>query len=318
MSMKTSVTTWAWKSKNRLRRAVTHAGRRAACRSRIIASLTSYPPRIGGVHVAIQSLLAQRVLPDMIVLWLCEQDFPNKERDLPQSLLDMRAHDVVIRWVPENLKPHKKYFWALQEYHDDIVILFDDDLVYPNTCIADLMVMHERFPQAIAATRTHLMMFNEDGSLKPYDQWMYEAPAHHPQLVGKPSLRLFATTGFGTLFPPNIMPQATFDEETIRRCALNADDIWLKVMEVAGRIPVVSATTNQLIDLMPVGEAMEQCRFTYVPDTQDVALCHDNAESGGNDVILADTLADPKVRQLLDGDFAKLVWDDELERAIGE
>lgn len=317
MSMKTSIATWIWKSKNRLRRAVTHAVRRVARRPRIIASLTSYPPRIGGVHVAIQSLLAQRMLPDKIVLWLCEQDFPNKEKDLPQSLLEMRSHDVVIRWVPENLKPHKKYFWALQEYQDDIVILFDDDLVYPNTCIAELMAMHERFPKAIAATRTHMIMFNDDGSLKPYDQWIYEAPAHYPELVGKPSMRLFATTGFGTLFPPHILPQQTFDVEAIRESALNADDIWLKVMEVAGRIPVVAATTNQLIDMMPVDEAMEKRRFTYVPDTQDVALCHDNAESGGNDVILADTLANSKVRRVLDGDFARLVRDDKLGQLVG-
>ena len=49
---------------------------------RIIASLTSYPPRIGTVHMAIQSLLAQKCLPDLVVLWLYRGDFPNGEADI--------------------------------------------------------------------------------------------------------------------------------------------------------------------------------------------------------------------------------------------
>lgn len=318
MSFTESARVWAWESKNRLRRALTHAVRRIKGERRIIASLTSYPPRIGTLHLAVRSLLAQRTLPDKIVIWLYEGDFPNKEKDLPESLMHLIGHDVVIRWVSENLKPHKKYYWALQEFRNDIVILFDDDLIYPNTCIAELIAMHRKYPDAIAATRTHLMMFNEDGTLKPYDQWIYEAPAKCPAMVGKPSMRLFATTGFGTLFPPNILPEETFDVQTICAAALNADDVWLKVMEVAGRIPVVSATTNQLIDNIPIDQAMAEHRFTYVPETQDVALCHSNAENGGNDVIIADTLSCPKVKEALGGKFQELVRDDAFDRLLGE
>mgnify|MGYP000110984866 CR=1 FL=1 len=118
--------------KTRLRRAGTHVLRVVKHRRpRIIVSMTSYPARINTVHLAIRSLLAQKVLPDKIVLWLCKSDFPNRETDLPQTLRDVLWHDVEIRWVDEDLKPHKKYFWALQEFPDDYVITTDDGFAVP-------------------------------------------------------------------------------------------------------------------------------------------------------------------------------------------
>lgn len=113
-------------TKNRFRRFATHTLRRARNEQRIIASLTSYPPRIHTAHLAIRSLLAQKTLPDLIVLWLYTGDFPNREADLPQELLDVLARDVQIRWVEQDLKPHKKYYWAFQEFPDELVITFDE------------------------------------------------------------------------------------------------------------------------------------------------------------------------------------------------
>ncbi len=164
---------WFRVKKNRLRRAGTHVLRVVKHRRpRIIVSMTSYPARINTVHLAIRSLLAQKVLPDKIVLWLCKSDFPNREADLPQSLRDVLWHDVEVRWVDDDLKPHKKYFWALQEFPDDYVITTDDDLLYRNTMIGDLLAAHEAHPHAVAAVRTHLIMFNEDGSRTNYEDLM--------------------------------------------------------------------------------------------------------------------------------------------------
>ena len=316
MSMSIDIRAWFWESKNRVRRTTTHLGRRIASKQRIIASLTSYPPRMATIHLAIRSILAQRTLPDKVVLWLYEGDFPNREADLPDTLMHLIGHDVVIRWVSENLKPHKKYYWALQEFSKDLVITFDDDLVYPNTYISELMKAHRAHPEAVIAARTHLMMFNEDGSLKPYDQWIYEAPARYPSMVNKPSMRLFATSGAGTLFPTNVMPPETFDMAAIRATALNADDVWLKVMQVIGHVPVVAATANQIIANIPLAEAQTRNRLAYVPDTQEEALCHANTEAGGNDVILADTLAYPTVHNALKEAFPLLVRDDALDKFL--
>ncbi|RMA45441.1 hypothetical protein CI603_06345, partial [Bifidobacterium sp. wkB338] len=101
--------------------------------------MTSYPARIETVHLAIKSLLAQKTLPDVIILWLCRSDFPGGERDLPSSLKDLLWMDVQVRWVDDDLKPHKKYYWALRKFSNDLVVTVDDDLIYRNTMIGDLL-----------------------------------------------------------------------------------------------------------------------------------------------------------------------------------
>lgn len=291
--------------KNRCRRWGTRMIRRMCVdRPRIIVSMTSYPARINTVHMAIRSLLAQKMLPDCVVLWLCESDFPNREADLPESLLEILSKDVQIRWVREDLRPHKKYYWALQEYRDDYVIIVDDDLLYRNSMIGDLMKTHKIFPNAVVAARTHLITFDQHGRVLPYEQWVYEAPHYHHALVGKASRRLFATNGAGTLYPPQVhMPQETFNMADIQRLCLTADDLWLKVMQLRVDIPVVAATDDQLL--------------RYVPGTQgEEALCHENTENGANNVILAAILDALRTDYGWTRQFAEMVWDPTLDEYV--
>lgn len=315
MNISTKLRIWVWESKNKLRRTLTHFARRLMGRQRIIVSLTSYPPRMATIHECIRSILAQRTLPDKIVLWLYEGDFPNREKDLPATLIHLLAHDVVIRWVSEDLKPHKKYFWALQEFNKDLVVIFDDDMIYPNNYITELMEAHRNHPEAIAAIRTHLITFNDDGSLKPYNDWIFEAPAHYPALVNHPSMQLIATGCSGMLFPPDAMPSMTFDAEAIRATSLNADDLWLKIMQVVGRVPVVAATTDQIITLISAEEAHSQNRIGFVPGSQVEALWSANSE-GGNDKVIPRILAYSSVKKALNGDFAEIIRDKEVEALI--
>ena len=291
-----------WEAKNKLRRTGTHVIRTARRREpRIIVSMTSYPARIGTVHLAIRSLLAQTTLPDKIILWLCKADFPNGMADLPASLKEVLWHDVNIRWVDEDLKPHKKYYWALQEFGNDHVITVDDDLLYRNTMIADLMATHRRYPHAVVASRTHLIMFDDKGECTPYEQWIYEAPHYHPALVSVASKRLFATNGAGTLYPAEVnMPAKTFDKASIRSLCLTADDLWLKVMQLKAGIPVVASTGDQLLN--------------YVPGTQgEEALSRQNTENGVNNTVLADILRSLTSQGELPESFDQLVADPSLD-----
>ena len=51
----------------------------------------------------------------------------------------MLWHDFEIRWVDEDLKPHKKYYWAFKDFRDSLVVTIDDDLVYRKTMIQELV-----------------------------------------------------------------------------------------------------------------------------------------------------------------------------------
>lgn len=83
---------------------------------------------------------------------------------------------------------------------------------------------------------------------------------------------LLGTNGAGTLFPPGAIPVALLDEDEIKRTCLNADDLWLKLLELKAGIPVVSAGHSDL---------------TYIPGTQDCGLWTTVNGHGGNDKVLS-------------------------------
>ena len=117
-------------------------------------------------------------------------------------------------------------------------------------------------------------------------------------------MRVFATNGAGTLYPPHLMPSETFNVGRYKKTSsLTADDLWLKVMQVKAGVPVVAATGDQLLN--------------YVPGTQgEEALCHQNTESGVNNIVLAAILEEMKSRHALTADFDQLVRDDELDQYL--
>lgn len=160
---------WMADKKNKLRRMMEHARTRVSGERRVIVTLTSYPPRMNTIWMTLRSIFSQSRLPDKVVLYLAKSDFPNREADLPDSLKEMLWNDFEIRWVDEDLKPHKKYYWAFRDFPDDLIVTIDDDLIYRRNMIETLLACQKSHPNAIVASRTHLIMFNEDGSLKPYD-----------------------------------------------------------------------------------------------------------------------------------------------------
>lgn len=294
--------TWLADKKNKLRRTLSKTSHVLTGNRRVVVSLTSYPPRINTVWQTLRSIFSQSYLPDKIVLYLAKSDFPHREKDLPSSLMDMLWHDFEIRWVDADLKPHKKWYWAFQDFKNDLVITIDDDLIYRRTMVEELVEAYHNHPQTVVASRTHLIMFDDKGALKPYNQWILEAGHAHPNLVGVESQRLFATTGAGALFDPVLFPEWVFDRNLIEQYCLFADDIWLKVVEVAAGISVVAATNEQLL--------------TYVPDTQEVALAQQNLGNGGNDIVLSQLLGELESRNVYSRPFAELVSDASLDELL--
>lgn len=125
---------------------------------KIIVSFTSYPPRINSVHQVVESLYRQTVPADEIVLYLSLDEFPLEAASLPGKLKSLIGQGGFrIEWVHGNLKSHKKYYYALQEYKDAVVITVDDDKIYAETMIGDLIKSHERFPDAVSARAVRIM-----------------------------------------------------------------------------------------------------------------------------------------------------------------
>lgn len=249
-------------------------------RRRLIVSLTSYPPRIGTVAKVLDSIYAQTRKADEIVLWLAEAQFPGKEADLPQNLVQlMERKRLTVRWC-EDLKPHKKYFYALQEYRDDLVVTIDDDLLYPKDMLAALYKSYLLYPDAVSSVRTHLILISEQNQIMPYDTW----PKEIDICIHEPCMQLIATGGAGTLYPPNLFGREFFNREAIQQICPLADDLWLKAMQLMSGVPVVLA------------RSFEPLR--YLPGTQEDALRQKNVSQKQNDAQLE------KIRKWLNTKYA--------------
>ena len=225
-------------------------------KGRVIVSLTSFPARFDTLDICIKSLFAQSVKPDKIVLYLGKEcdDVP-----LPSRLTALEKFGLEIKKGYADIRPHKKYLFAMQEYPEDIIITVDDDLMYDRNMIKSLLESYKRNPSAVSARRVHRIT-SSGGDLEPYDKfdkcWTK---------MTEPSHILLSTNGAGTLFPPGCLPEEAFDIDTIKKLCLDADDIWIKFMLIKKGVPVVWVKSNQS---MP----------PEIPGTQRVALYYANTD----------------------------------------
>ncbi|MCQ2262531.1 MAG: glycosyltransferase [Bacteroidales bacterium] len=208
--------------------------------------------------------MRQSLPPDRIVLWLSRVDFP-EGTELPSNLDYAIAGGLQIEYVEEDLKPHKKYYYAIQKFPEDIIITIDDDAIYPCNLIEELYNTYKRFPDCVVATRVRKMEVSEDRSLLPYEKWVNTVG-----IINRPSYMLLPIGLGGVLYPPHCFHQEVLDRHAINDLCLRADDIWLKFMELVNHVRVVATR--------PIMAQPE-----YVKDSQKVSLWASNQMREGND-----------------------------------
>lgn len=239
-------------------------------KKRVIVSLTSYPKRIGCVRRVLETIYLQTMQPDKVVLWLAKEQFPNGEQELPGELYELvHSGKLEIRWC-DDLKPHKKYFYAFQEYPDDLVITIDDDVLYPSDMIETLYQSYLKHPNAVSAMRTHLMVYDRKMRFLPYKKWVRD----YDECIGKASHQLFCTGCGGVLYPVHLFDRKVLDKRAIEENCLMADDIWLKLMELMSNVPVVLCSAYSELQM--------------IDDSQEAALYFSNETA--NDAYLKNSL----------------------------
>jgi len=239
---------------------------------KIIISLTTYPARIDTVHIVLKQMLRQTLKPDRILLWLCDEQFPNKE--LPDWVELYKHAGIEFCFCPVNLKPHTKYYYTIKENPNALVITVDDDIFYDEYLVEKLYNSYMQFPNAISAMRTHKIVFDRNDHICSYLRWKYECSDQ----IAQPSMKLFATGVGGVLYPPNSLHPEVFNLTGIKNTCLYNDDLWLKVMSLLQGTPVVLV------------ECCKQLR--YIPGTQECeeTLSLSNNIGRRNDLILTNIL----------------------------
>ena len=206
-------------------------------KEKIIVSLTTFPARIDTASYAIKSLFNQTMKPDKIILWLAKEQFCDFQfPDILQSLCD---RGMEIRFC-EDLKAHKKYYYALKnQKRNELVITYDDDIIYPEDSIEQLHQKHLLFPDCIICNRAQLSS-EEKGRLTPYSTWKVNSSVG----VDNPSMKLFPSTGGGTLYPYGSVNEEAFNKKIMKEIAFSADDLWMRFMSALNGTPIVKTKKN--------------------------------------------------------------------------
>ena len=169
----------------------------------MIVSMTSWKNRIGNVTEVLDSILANTSRPDRIELNLSEEEFPDKEHDIPQTLRIWHEEhrDLLnINWVGRNTKSFKKLIPTVKKYYgkDVKIITVDDDVLYPKSFLGTMASAADANPE-------HIISNN-------FCRGMYQGQQ--------------CVNGAGTLYRPSFFTPFLWEELTDDIIATNADDWW--------------------------------------------------------------------------------------------
>ena len=188
---------------------------------KIIVSLTTFPARINTVYKTISTLLQQTVKPDKVVLWLAEEQFP--EKNLPENLTNLEQYGLVIKWC-EDIKSFKKLIPSLREFPEDIIITADDDIFYPANFVESLYSLYLQNPHCINANRAFLVKKRKDKT------YMMKSRSYVFDSTYLPRYSNEFMTGYGTLFPPKSLHSDVFREDIFMKIIPTNDDVWFWAM----------------------------------------------------------------------------------------
>lgn len=215
-----------------------------------IISLTSIPPRFEGVYATLETLLAQTVKPEKVILYLTRTyvRFPDYDGNIPKV-----PKGVEVRVVDQDFGPATKVLHAVRDFQatNHEIIFCDDDQLYPNTLAERFLEARKLRPDAALAVR---------GFHVPNIAGQARVHAHRPPALMKwvvtdvpfrvmrawhkfkherlgypryiPARRSILRAGYidffegiqGVMVRPEFFPDAAFD---IPDFARPVDDIWL-------------------------------------------------------------------------------------------
>ena len=192
-------------------------------KEKVIVSLTSYGRRVGEIlPFTVISLLRQTYKPDLVLLWL--DDEHRNDGNLPFILKRLKKKGLTIRYC-KDIKSYKKLIPTLEVYPDDLIITCDDDFFYRRNMVERLVAEYHKDPSHVYTYRAHRVSFNNDGILRPYNDWEME-------ISGVGGRFVFPTGCGGCLYKRSLLHKDICREDLFMRLAPKADDVWFYFMEV--------------------------------------------------------------------------------------
>ena len=180
---------------------------------KIIISFTSHPKRFNLLTSLSKSLKNQTFKIKNIYFFLTKEEKKN---------YTLNISDFNIVTVKENLRPHKKYYYAMQLFREFAIITIDDDIFYSPETFESFLNSYLEYPNVISGRRSHYITYRNNGEFKNYQEWKSQQ-----KYITEPDLNIFLTGNGGILYPPDILNINKNDLSLIYE-SLTTDDITLK------------------------------------------------------------------------------------------
>lgn len=171
--------------------------------------------------------------PNQIILWIDSSEFGN-EFKCPHHLRHLISRGLEVKFC-ENIKSHKKYFYAMKNNPDAVIVTLDDDVYYPRYTIERLVSAYKKNPDCICCNMARYIHLHE-GKLTPYNTWSLA-----DKKIPEKSLNFVPIGVGGVLYPPGSLSKKAFDLKKIYSLCLYADDLWLKVMSLLEKTEIYYA-----------------------------------------------------------------------------
>lgn len=165
----------------------------------VIVALTSWKPRLPYVHISINSILDCDETPDKVVLTVFKDDISYISKEC-NDLIQSGKVELII--CDKDLKGAKRWYYLYPKYENDVVILIDDDILYPKNTISELISYYKKYPETVIVRNGRPILLDSPGEIKPFldtkDIYRFRDID-----INKPSYLNHFLCGCGTLIPPH-------------------------------------------------------------------------------------------------------------------
>ena len=195
---------------------------RVAGGRRVIAVLSTVPARIEKLQPAIRSLLRQTRPPDEIVVTIPEFSIREQRPYIVPRYLTEFPRVRLLR-CKKDWGPATKFIPLIQEElaagrGNTLIMVVDDDRVYPRDALETYLYYHEQFPKAALCFRAAAMPRSFDWRDA---RMLHGSDLREPQAVA-------VITGCGSYFiQPGFFDESLWEYSNAPHGAFYMDDIWI-------------------------------------------------------------------------------------------
>jgi hypothetical protein len=189
---------------------------------RVIASFSTLPDRIDNLEPVIRSLLEQTRPPDEIVLAVPRFSTRQQKEYVVPNYLEKIPHLRILR-CETDWGPATKFIPVIQEElavgrGDTLIMVVDDDRIYPRDAIETYLHYHTRLPEAALCFR---------GAVMPENFIWFLPKLFRANQIREPR-RVAVITGTASyLIQPRFFDSALWDYSDSPPSAFYVDDIWI-------------------------------------------------------------------------------------------